>query len=206
MSNNHTLTNFIPTLPVRCDHTNLPDANFCSTCGAQLPTDFTPYFRHWFYTYVYETLQTIFEDKQSVYTLLDKLVFYENPLEYNPRDYTDSGDIRVGQFVQGNDEGEFYPTVGVADDNFDPFGYYVQQNTLPGGTGYGCIEPANFFDRLNTQYINNYEYVICYSFEWDHKTLQQLDANRPTEFEPFAIAVMTHLDTKASFDFRISEY
>ena len=73
MSDTLTLTNFIPTLPVRCGHDNLPDANFCSTCGAELTTDFDPYFRHWFYSYVYKTLRPIFNEKQSVYTVLKKL-------------------------------------------------------------------------------------------------------------------------------------
>ncbi len=157
------------------------------------------------FSYVYRTLRPIFDEKQSVYCLLDKLTFYQNPLEFNPRDSTQSPYIRVGQFVQGNDEGVFYPTVGVADDIFDPFAHYVQESTLPSCTGYGGIEPADFFELLSTEYIYNYGYTVCYSFDWEHHTLENLDANRPEDFETFAIAVMTHLDAQLSFDMWISE-
>ena len=190
---NRTLTNFICTLPVRCRHPNLPDANFCSTCGAELTTDFDPYFRHWFYSYVYKTLRPIFDEKHSVYTLLERVSFSSNPKT------STSCSIRMGQFVEGNDEGLFFPMVGVAGDDFsfDETGYY--RCTLPDTTGRGGIEPVDFFDLLCTQYVDNYEYLIDYYLAWDHTILHELDSNRPKDFEEFAIAVMTHLDKKISF-------
>jgi hypothetical protein len=191
-----TIKDFIPDLPEHCGHWNRERSNFCSECGQKLPTQEETrdvYLRHWFYDFVYKELRNIFDNKTSVYDLIAKLVF-ENETGCDPRAET-SVEVVLGEFVEGDDEGKYYPTVDMefygdtGEHDFRNNDYW--HSTLPSKLGWGSLEPCDYLNLVKVEYDHREGFTVGYVMKPDQEALQRIDTNRPETFEAFSIAVMS---------------
>ena len=200
MSVTKDLSYFIPTLPDRCGDYNTPYSQFCSTCGQALPQDLAPYYKHWFYGFVYQKLRPLFEQGSSVYDLL-YILCYPNwtGWRWDIKKET-SIQISIGQFVEGDDEGNYYPSLRVSVNDNDYEGDYFRE-ALPGlvEPSFGGIQPDDFFTPLRVETREDQDFLVDYRFDWNHDVLKDLDTNRPTDFNTFALAFMSHLDQSIRF-------
>ena len=191
-----TIKDFISDLPDRCGHWNREGSNFCSECGQKLPTKEEigdVYLRHWFYGFVYKELRPIFDTKASVYDVVAKLVF-ENETGCDPR-LERTVEVDMGEFVEGDDEGRYYPTVSMEcygdTGEFDFRNYDYWHSTLPSKLGWGSLEPCDYLALVKVDYDHREGFTVGYLMKLDQEALQQIDTNRPDEFDAFAIAVMS---------------
>lgn len=191
-----TIKDFIPDLPEHCGHWNREGSNFCSTCGQKLPTKEEigdVYLRHWFYGFVYKELRAIFDNKTSVYDVVAKLVF-QSETGCDPR-LERSVEVELGEFVEGDDEGKYYPTVSMELEGRT--GSYGWRNgdyfhsTLPSKLGWGSLEPCDYLNLVKVEYGHWEGFTVWYLMKLDQEALQQIDRDRPEDFDMFAIAVMS---------------
>ena len=190
------LKDFIPDLPEHCGHWNRLGSNFCSTCGRKLSTQEEigdGYLRHWFYGFVYRELRPIFDTKASVYDVVAKLVF-QNETGCDPRVET-SVEVILGEFVEGDDEGKYYPTVSMelygATGEYDFRNSDYWHSTLPSKLGWGSLEPCDYLNLVKVLYDHREGFTVGYLMKLDQEALQQIDSGRPEDFDTFAIAVMS---------------
>ena len=201
MSDTKDSSYFIPTLPQHCGHYNTAHSQFCSTCGQALPQDLSPYYKHWFYGFLYQKLRPLFDQGTSIYELLYTLC-YPNWVDCSFDIKKETGiDIEIGQFVQGDDEGNYHPSLRVSVNGNDYEGDYFR-GALPGYVepSFGGIQPDDFFTLLCLETREDQDFQVYYRFNWNHDVLTDLDTNRPTDFDTFALAFMSHLDQSINFN------
>ncbi len=125
--------------------------------------------------------------------MVAKLVF-QNESSCDP--YGESEvEIVLGEFVEGDDEGRYYPTVDLALEGRT--GSYSWQDgdyfysTLPSKLGWGSLEPCDYLNLVKVDYDHREGFTVGYVMKLDQEALNQVDANRPEDFDTFAIAVMS---------------
>lgn len=163
MFDNRTLISFISTLPVWCEHTYLPDANFCSTHDAQLPTNFHRTFAIGFRlclgnTVIHLWWQTKCLDLNWInccfmkthWSRIHKTKWVLEPFAL----------VSLSKITLRKDS---IQALSLPMTILVPLFSCVQSGTLTSDTYYGCIESVSLFELLNTHTTMSIRFFICLS-------------------------------------------
>ena len=112
--------------------------------------------------------------------MVAKLVF-RNETGCDPR-LERTVEVQMGEFVEGDDEGRYYPTVSMelygetGELNFRDHDYW--HSRLPSKLGWGSLEPCDYLNLVKVVYDHREGFTVGYLMKLDQEALQQIERSQ----------------------------